>query len=331
MVTAADASGSVRGRPFRALVAGHLCLDLTPTLDRDLVVDEGQLHLMGPLRVGLGGSVAATGSALRSLGVEVLAAAAVGQDALSRLTVELLEGRGVDVSRVVSTEASASTTVVLQPPGRDRSFWHHTGANDHFDAAGLDLADIDLVHLGYPSLLPALWRDDGAPLVTLFRRARAAGILTSLDLAVVDPSTRSRGPDWRGFFARVFPHVDVLTPSIDDLTSALGPRMGFAPAPESAPTPENLTAAAEFIRDLGAGTVLVTGGTSGVAVAAEGEPTAYLPARRVARVVSTTGAGDVATAGFLHARLTGADARTAAQVAIDLAAVHVSGGADLRS
>ncbi len=317
-------------RPLRAIVAGHLCLDLTPGLDRDLVVDEGQLHLIGPLGVALGGSVAATGVALRALGVEVLAAAAVGRDALSRLTLELLAGRGVDVSRVQVVEADASTTLVLQPPGRDRTFWHHTGANVRFDAADLDLAGADLLHLGYPSLLPALWPGAGAPLAALFTRARAAGIVTSLDLAVVDSGAEDGGPDWAAFFTQVFPTVDVLTPSLDDLLSALGAEIGsahgLAPTPGRGVGPEQLTAAAEFARDLGARAVMVTGGSVGVAVAAEGEPTAYLPARRVERVVTTTGAGDVATAGFLRARLAGDDARTAARVAIDLAAVHVSGG-----
>lgn len=314
--------GSAGERPLRALVAGHVCLDVVPTLDRDLVVDEGQLHHMGPLDVRLGGSVSTTGTALRALGMAVSVAAVVGRDALSRLTIALLRDRDLDVSQVRRIRSPASTTLVLQPPGRDRSFWHHTGANDAFDGAAIDLADQDLLHLGYPSLLPALWANEGQPLVDLFVRARAAGALTSLDLAVIDQADAERGPHWPTLLARVLPHTHLVTPSIEDLDSAWAAQ---APWATVAHGPERLVAAAEHLRALGADSVMVTGGVAGVAVAAAGESTAYLPTMPVERVVTTTGAGDVASAAFIHSRLTGASATAAGRRAVELAAAHVAG------
>ncbi len=71
--------------------------------------------------------------------------------------------------------SATSYSVVVQPPGADRVFWHHTGANATYDGAGLDVSGLDLLHLGYPALLPALLTDGGAPLAALLGRARAAG------------------------------------------------------------------------------------------------------------------------------------------------------------
>src|SRR5690606_19221828 len=99
-----------------------------------------------------------------------------------------------------------------------------------FDGTTVDVGGARLVHVGYPPLLPGLAADDGAPLAALFERARARGATTSLDLAVVDPASPAGRVDWGRLFEAVMPHVDILTPSIDDLSSALRlePREGLA-------------------------------------------------------------------------------------------------------
>lgn len=320
---------------MRVLVAGHLCIDFFPTLDRQPGLEQGALYPIGPLQIRCGGCVYTTGATLARLGVDVLLAASVGGDSLAPLLLELLGKEGLDTSRFTLTSASTSYSIVTQAPGRDRTFWHHPGANERFDGGDLTLEGVDLLHIGYPSLLTALCRGDGAALFALFRRARAGGCATSLDLAVVDTDDPGRVAHWTRILQRVLPDTDVLTPSLDDLRSALGWDL-----PSST---DGLLEAADRLLSWGAGVVLVTAGTAGLQVATAGpvrlaatgrlapllagyEETRHRqPAVLVRQVAGTTGAGDVATAGFLAGLLRGVGPVGAARMAARVAARHVAG------
>jgi sugar/nucleoside kinase (ribokinase family) len=295
----------------RALVAGHVCVDLAPrlaTLPRSI---PGMLEQVGPLAVLPGGSVANTGGTLAALGTPVQVVADAGDDELGRTLLGLLAARGVGTERIrLVPGRSTSYTIVVQPDGRDRSFWHHVGANAGFDGAAVDLTGADLLHVGYPSLLPALVADDGAGLHDLLARARAAGLTTSLDLAVLEPDAPG---DWPALLRRVVPLVDVLTPSVDDVAPILGT------------APGDLQVARQLV-DLGAAVVMVTGGPAGARLCTAGAErlaTAGAALAGVDRerwsgvdrsaaapdvpVRNTVGTGDAATAGLLHGLLTGLD------------------------
>ncbi len=147
---------------MRALVAGHLCIDFFPQMDRAPGLVEGALYDLGPMRARPGGCVYTTGKTMEALGVDVSVAAAVGDDSLAELLLDLCRAEGLDTAGLIRTEASTSYTIVSQPPGRDRTFWHHLGANQLFDGRNLDLDGIDLLHVGYPNLMALLYLDDGA-------------------------------------------------------------------------------------------------------------------------------------------------------------------------
>ena len=87
--------------------------------------------------------------------------------------------------------------------------------DDEFDGTRVDVQGTDLLHVGYPPLLPGLLVDGGHPLHTLLRRAHAAGATTSLDLVVVDPDSAVGALDWAGILARVLAECDVASPSLD--------------------------------------------------------------------------------------------------------------------
>lgn len=316
------------------LVAGHICLDLHPRLAELPGLEPGHLHEVGPLTLRPGGCVANTGGDLVALGVPVSVSADVGQDALGRVLEDLLPERGLDPAGLVRRPATTSYSLVVQAPGVDRTFWHHVGANGDFDGLDLRFDGERVLHVGYPPLLPALVAQGGAPLRDLLVRARAQGIATSVDLAVVDaptPATRTR---WRAILANCLPHIDVLTPSIEDLGSMTGLE------DESA---DPLTAARELVRG-GAAMALVTAGERGVALATAdaerfgraGDAVAGLGAGwytrslrgspvHVPRPVTTTGAGDAATAGFLAALLDRCSPEAAVQRSVEAAAAKIAG------
>ncbi len=317
------------------MVAGHVCIDFIPELDRPPGLVEGALYTLGPMRTRTGGCVHTTGLALRRFGVDVVLAAAVGRDELASVLTDRLAAEGIDASRFRVVDAATSYTIVVSPPGRDRTFWHHSGANDLFDGRELDLAGIDLLHVGYPNLLAALCHDDGAALVELFARAGAAGTTTSLDLAVVDRSEPGRVERWERFAAATFGLTDLITPSIDDLNSCFDWGLSADRA--------GLAEAGRRLVDLGVAVALVTAGSAGLQVAtadrvrleragalgprlgAHGGVNAFLPCVPVTSVAGTTGAGDVATAGFLSGLATGLDPVAAGRRATEVAARHVSG------
>jgi sugar/nucleoside kinase (ribokinase family) len=309
-----------------AVVAGHLCLDLVPALSAVPRTGPGDLTEIGPVTLAPGGCVANTGGDLAALGAPVTVVGDIGEDALGDVLVRVLAERGLETEQVQRVAGeSTSYTIVLEPPGRERTFWHHVGANAAFDGTAVALDGAGLLHIGYPSLLPALIAGDGDPLVALLERARDAGVLTSLDLAVLDPGDTT---DWPALLARLLPLVDVITPSAGDVYDAL--RL----------EPEPLAATAERLVSLGAAVAMVTRGADGLALRTAGragarlgpawaDRTELVPAPAV-EVRTTLGAGDAATAGLLYGVLAGLGPEAALALAAQTAGTRVSGGKIVR-
>lgn len=328
------------GNDAAVLLAGHLCLDLIPALPGPPSLVPGDLWTTGPLTLQPGGCLANTGTALLDLGVTVALRADVGDDGAADTLRSLMQARGFDVSGLRHTRGSTSYSVVVQPPGQDRTFWHHVGANASFDGSAVRFAAQRMLHIGYPTLLPALVGDDGGPLLDLLRRGRTHGLATSVDLAVVPGPTDSTRRLWRTVLPRVLPEIDVITPSFDDLATALGEIEG------TSPTPESLRQEARKLVDRGAAIALVSGGSAGFGLAAgdaarfagagpviAGLPAEWhgtvfsAPAAAVAGHAATTGAGDCATAGFLAALLRGDPPTAAVAGAAASALARISGAA----
>ena len=297
----------------RVMVAGHVCVDLIPELAAVPDVGPGELAEVGPLVAAPGGAVANTGSVLAGLGAEVAVAADAGDDELGALLEHVLAARGLDTTTLRRRAGeTTSYSLVLEAPGRDRAFWHHIGANAGFDGADLPLEGLAALHVGYPSLLPALTADGGTPLAALFERARAAGAVTSLDLAVIDPASAAARLDWRALLERVLPHVDVLSPSIEDVHSCLGPA-------------RDVGSAARELVDMGAGAVLLTAGADGLALRTAGGYERSIAPPAVGEVRTTLAAGDAASAGVLWGILCGCGPDECLRLAAETAAALVSG------
>ena len=230
--------------PGRALVAGHVCLDLIPSWppgERDpgeALVLPGRLAEVGPILLAPGGAVANTGLALLRLGIATTLCARIGRDELGNTLCRILarDGREPVQGLVEGPDEETSYTIVLSQPGMDRAFLHYPGANRSFsgrEVAAAQLSRSDLLHLGYPPMLPALLPEKAANLRDLLERARAEGLTTSVDMVMVDPQGPAGRHDWRELLAAILPLVDLFLPGLEELEALLDPRR-FRARPEAA-------------------------------------------------------------------------------------------------
>jgi sugar/nucleoside kinase (ribokinase family) len=155
-----------------------------------------------------------------------------------------------------------------------------------------------------------MYSDGGIELATLFQRAKAAGVTTSLDMSLPDARAESGRADWRLILERVLPYVDYFLPSDGELQFMLDRDRFEGPGAEI--PVDRLLALAERCIDLGAGNVGLKLGDRGFLLRvgtgwpAESGRTYWHPCYQV-DATGTTGAGDAAIAGFILGRLRGFD------------------------
>ncbi len=210
----------------KAIVAGHICLDITPVFpvtswksEKELLTP-GTLIQMEGVDIHTGGAVANTGLAMKKFGIEVSLIAKVGQDEFGGLIMNLLKEYDVGQQLITDSSSSTSYSIVLAMPGVDRIFLHNPGANNRFmsdDIKEDDLEGVSVFHFGYPPLMKSLYDREGEELERLFRKVKKAGIVTSLDLAAVDPSTEVANVNWKHILEKTLPYVDFFMPSVEEL------------------------------------------------------------------------------------------------------------------
>ncbi|MCW5942203.1 MAG: carbohydrate kinase family protein [Fimbriimonadaceae bacterium] len=213
-------------RAIEVVVAGHVCLDMIPLLPRSDPFAPGTLVEIGPARFATGGPVSNTGLSLHRLGASVRLIGKVGDDHFGGLLRDLFEreGPGLAQGLVEARGETTSYSIVMSPPGVDRTFLHAPGANATFRSADVSddaLSDARVLHFGYPPVMRAMWEQEGAECASLFRRAKALGLTTSLDMCYVDPNGEAGRADWRAFLERTLPFVDVFVPSLEEVAFML--------------------------------------------------------------------------------------------------------------
>jgi sugar/nucleoside kinase (ribokinase family) len=254
------------------VVADHV----SPPLDH--LPRAGELIVVDNLVLNIGGGAANTAMDLARLGVPTAICARVGDDPFGRFATETLLGRGIDCAALKTDPTRpTSQTLIVNVRGEDRRFIHTVGANTGFVAADLDavLAGAPRVlHIGYFLILPNL---DAHELAERFRRARATGTLTVLDVATPGPG------EYRNRLEVVLPQTDIFVPNSDEAELILG---------ETDPVRQALV-----FREMGARKVIITLGDRGV-VAVSDDLQLRLGAYPVP-YVDGSGGGDAFNAGYI--------------------------------
>ena len=207
------------------LTAGHLCVDVIPSFEAAAQAAEllpGRLLEVGPATFTTGGAVSNVGLSLQRLGMRVRLMGSVGDDAYAQTIRSVLQQHDPALLEAIRSrpEYSTSYTIVINLPGRDRSFLHHPGCNDHYGLEDIDSSMLQrarLLHFGYPSLMKRLYSNGGADLEAMLAHIKASGITLSLDMSMPDTASAAGRVDWPALLQRCLPYVDVFLPSLPEI------------------------------------------------------------------------------------------------------------------
>lgn len=339
-----------------AVVAGHFCLDILPSMDNVPAGEffqlfrPGQLIETGQMQLATGGTASNTGISLTKLGIPTRIVAKVGVDVFG----EIAHGTVTNIvpeencQLIWSNEGYTSYTIIINPPGIDRIFLHHPGVNDTFVAADINerhLADTALVHYGYPQLMKRMYQNNGEELLAFFQKAKSLGLTTSMDTTMPDPSSEMGMVDWNTILKRVLPFVGIYTPSFEEAFFMLEPeeyqRVKQALTMNDETHEKTALRIVNKLLAYGANFVLLKMGEQGAMLAVNPDLTAksvgkmwfdglagwagkilWTPAFQV-KVVGTTGAGDATVAGFIAALLQEMEPEQALTMAAAVGACNV--------
>jgi sugar/nucleoside kinase (ribokinase family) len=250
----------------------------------------------------VGGNGANTSLALATLGVRTRLAGSIGNDDPARYLLGKLAAAGVDTSGVVPCERPTSATIVMINGEGNRKFLNRPGSSQvAFEEpvefhAGL-VEGMGHFHMASLFILPRLRHS--AP--ETLRRARAAGLTTSLD-TTWDPLG-----EWMAALEGCLPGLEYLFMNEDEARMVTGST--------------DAAEAARVVLGCGVRTAVMKLGARGSAVyTSAGE--VRVPAFDV-RCVDTTGAGDCYVAGFLSALMRGGSHEEAARLGNALGALVV--------
>jgi sugar/nucleoside kinase (ribokinase family) len=260
---------------FDVSVIGELNLDLILSgLPAELVLERE--HLANDLQITLGSSSAIFAHNLAAIGNTVGFSSSIGSDPLGEICLKRLGENGVDLSRVRQLPGKTTGLTVILPQSKERYILTYPGTM--FEMSEKDL-DLDYVfsakHLHVASYF--LQKALQPSLPDIFRKAKAAGLTTSLDTND-DPDDQ-----WNPQLQELLNYVDVLLPNARE-------------ACKLAQT-DDLNRATELLSQKVAMVIVKRGSQGAVAIANKARFEVLPPA---VTAVDHVGAGDSFDAGFLH-------------------------------
>jgi sugar/nucleoside kinase (ribokinase family) len=266
---------------FDVSVIGELNLDLILSgLPPELILEHE--HLAQDLSITLGSSSAIFAHNLASIGNKVAFSSCIGGDPFGEICLKRLGESGVDLSRVRRMQNKTTGLSVILPQRKQRYILTYPGTM--FDMSERDL-DLNYVfsakHLHVSSYF--LQKGLRASLIDVFRRAKEAGLTTSLDTND-DPENR-----WSTEIQLLLKYTDILLPNERE-------------ACKLART-EKVEQAADVLSQK-VPVLVIKRGSQGAIARAGKEPFVAFPP--VVDVSDHVGAGDSFDAGFVHKFIRGA-------------------------
>lgn len=260
---------------FDVSVIGELNLDLilyglppALTLERE--------HLASDLSITLGSSSAIFAHNLAVLGNKVSFSSCIGDDPFGEICVQRLLAGGVDVGHVRKLPGKTTGLSVILPQAKERYIVTYPGTMYEMTDRDLDMGYLfDAKHLHLSSYF--LQKGLQPHLIDIFRRAKEAGLTTSLDTND-DPEGR-----WSGNIHLLLGHLDILLLNERELRELT--------------RVEDVDEAAETLARQVRVLVVKRGSKGAMALAGQ---TKHIVKPLVVDVVDSVGAGDSFDAGFVH-------------------------------
>ena len=169
--------------------AGNMIVDITYPIETWPKQNE-LTHITEGIQNSTGGSVCNTISDLARLdpNMHLVASGFAGHDAEGDFIMEEMgKYPNIDLSMVKRDGRTSFTAVMSNNQTKERTFFQHAGANAYYgeDDIDWDNLDVNIFHIGYILLLPALDAADdeyGTKMARLLHRAQKLGMKTSIDV-----------------------------------------------------------------------------------------------------------------------------------------------------
>ena len=304
--------------------AGNMLVDITypiATWPR-----QGELtHITEGIQISTGGSVCNTITDLARLDrdLHVVASGYAGHDSEGDFILcEMRKYPNIDLSQVRRDGRTSFTAVMSNNQTKERTFFQHAGANAYYgeDDIDWDALNVDIFHIGYILLLPALDAADdkyGTKMARLLHNAQKKGLKTSID--VVSES----GDRFSKLVTPALKYADYCVINELEAQQTTGVLLRDQ---DGCLHPENMLVALSRLKELGVSTWAVIHCPELGCGIDENDRYFEVPSLKLPMgyIKGTVGAGDAFCAGVLYAAETGMDLERGLRLAACTAAASLS-------
>ena len=304
--------------------AGNMIVDITYPIETWPKQNE-LTHITEGIQNSTGGSVCNTITDLARLdpNMHLVASGFAGHDAEGEFILqEMSKYPNIDLGMVKRSGRTSFTAVMSNNQTKERTFFQHAGGNAYYGEEHIDWDDLDvnIFHIGYILLLPALDAADdeyGTKMARLLHRAQKAGMKTSID--VVSES----GDRFAKLVTPALKYSDYCVINELEAQQTTGVRLRDD---DGTLHTENMPEALKKLKELGVSTwAVIHCPEVGCGMNENGEyfevPSLKLPK---GWIKGTVGAGDAFCAGILYAAETGMDMTSALKLGACSAAASLS-------